>query len=112
MASAAKVELDIFSGRENPSWSLDEDSAAQLAALVRALPRAAVRRTPFDGLGYRGFVVAPAPASRQAFRVHGDAVWTNGDELRDPERQVEKFLWSSMPPNLRREFKDLVPGSP
>jgi hypothetical protein len=32
--------------------------------------------------------------------------------LRDPERQVEKFLWSSMPPDLRREFKDLVPGSP
>src|SRR5438128_5586430 len=53
-----KVTMDVFSGRPNPSWELDEDAGHAL------LRRLSVRRgviSPvdrgFDGLGFRGLVI-------------------------------------------------------
>jgi len=52
------VELDIFSGRPNPRWTLSPKEAQQLAERVRADPS---QLLPLDseagGLGYRGFVI-------------------------------------------------------
>ncbi|QSQ20887.1 hypothetical protein JY651_37545 [Pyxidicoccus parkwayensis] len=53
-----KVELDIFSGRPNPQWTLSKKDARQLAERVRADPSLLL---PMDaetgGLGYRGFII-------------------------------------------------------
>ena len=49
-----RIELDIFSGRPNPSWVLSTEEAAELVARVRALPQGGSQQTR---LGYRGFVV-------------------------------------------------------
>ncbi|MCP3137654.1 hypothetical protein [Pyxidicoccus xibeiensis] len=52
------VELDIFSGRPNPKWTLSEREVRQLAERIRADPSLLL---PLDadtgGLGYRGFVL-------------------------------------------------------
>jgi hypothetical protein len=53
------VELDIFSGRPNPRWTLSKAESKQLIERVRADPSLML---PLDaetgGLGYRGFVIS------------------------------------------------------
>jgi hypothetical protein len=52
------IELDIYSGRPNPSWKMDAketvDLLKQLAKLY-TLPKAELDVQ--DGLGYRGFII-------------------------------------------------------
>lgn len=50
------VELDLFSGRPNPSWELTPAESANFLQRLRALPRAAAGQ-PEEGLGYRGIIV-------------------------------------------------------
>ena len=50
------VTLGIYSGREDPSWDLRDDQAAELVAHIEALP-AAAGTPPQGGLGYHGFVL-------------------------------------------------------
>ncbi len=50
------VELDIYSGRPNPSWEMDAKQTAHLLkqlAKLSTLPKAVLDMQ--DGLGYRGF---------------------------------------------------------
>ena len=50
------VELDIFSGRPNPTWDLSKDQADEFASRLTDLPPC--DRVPtVGGLGYRGFEV-------------------------------------------------------
>src|SRR2546423_997363 len=53
------VEVDIYSGRENPGWDLGEAEAADFQTRLAALSpdMAGVPSLP-DGLGYRGLHVA------------------------------------------------------
>ena len=53
-----KVELDVFSGRSNPSWKLSTQEVVQLRRLLRKLPE--IRTNSAEAgeepsLGYRGF---------------------------------------------------------
>lgn len=50
------IELDIFSGRPNPSWELTPAESASFLQQLRALPRAGAGQ-PEEGLGYRGLIV-------------------------------------------------------
>lgn len=53
-----KVELDIFSGRPNPSWSLTGAQEKELIDRVQADPSIILPVTaPAGGLGYRGYIV-------------------------------------------------------
>ncbi len=51
-----RIELDIYSGRPNPSWELSPDEAAALLIRLRALPKGTAGAIE-AGLGYRGLVV-------------------------------------------------------
>ena len=51
-----EVELDIFSGRENPSWSLAGEPAQTLRQKLAELSPGPVSSEP-GHLGYRGFVL-------------------------------------------------------
>ncbi len=51
------VELDIFSGRPNPSWELSAEDASELAVRMTNLTLAG-KPPVMGGLGYRGFVIS------------------------------------------------------
>ena len=53
-----RVEVDLFSGRPNPAWTLDADEAREVGALLAALAPADVRAPREDLLGYRGVLVS------------------------------------------------------
>jgi hypothetical protein len=56
--TTVSVSLLVFSGRPDPEWTLDEQTAGQLAERVKkTLSGEQVRTEPIGGLGYRGFTV-------------------------------------------------------
>jgi hypothetical protein len=55
-----EVELDIFSGMPNPTWTLTPQEESELVDLVRAAPEQISPVATEDekfGLGYRGFII-------------------------------------------------------
>ena len=56
---SVRVTADIFSGRPNPEWTLNESQIAQLANQLRdAFAAPPLRAHIPDGLGYRGLIIA------------------------------------------------------
>jgi hypothetical protein len=92
---AMLIELDDFSGRPNPRWELDEQSAAALRAREARLTTSDVAPPESPGLGYRGFVY------RTDDDVHRAALgWVRTPQrvLADPALTVERFLLQRLPP--------------
>lgn len=79
----AGVELDIFSGRPNPQWTVSASELAPLLPNPEARPIAAASEPP--GLGYRGFLltcVSPETGDPTPIRVYGGTVSIGaGDDL-------------------------------
>jgi hypothetical protein len=91
------VELDVFSGRPNPRWELDEPASRELRRLESALSPATLAAPEPPGLGYRGFVYSdPAGTSR----AYGRHVRTAALVLADPDSSIERFLLARMPEEL------------
>ena len=94
-----RIELDVFSGRPNPEWTLTAAEAAELETMAAALPIADAPPPPFEGLGYRG-IVARYPAdpgwSLVAYRDTVRIRTLEGSEVReDPDARVERWLIST-----------------
>src|SRR5271157_1228182 len=53
--SRMKIELDVFSGRPNPTWILNDEEAKEFLAKFKALTASDSDKPLYDGLGYRGF---------------------------------------------------------
>lgn len=51
------VTLEVYSGRENPSWPLEGGTLAEVTSRVRDLGSAEAAPPPPNVLGYRGFRV-------------------------------------------------------
>jgi len=51
------VELDVYSGRPNPTWSLSAGQIAELLEALQELPPAD-KLTGENALGYRGFLLS------------------------------------------------------
>jgi len=97
----AKVTLQVYSGRENPSWSLSEKQIDELLALLNNLPKAEPNAFP-DGLGYRGFQVEltenATEKTHEIVAYKGRILYKTADAeayFTDPDRRLEKFLLKS-----------------
>jgi hypothetical protein len=72
-----QVELDIFSGRPNPSWTLSDKEEKELLDRVAADPMLMLPASATNGrLGYRGYVVTTVSESLDkklpsSFRIGG-----------------------------------------
>ncbi|HEX8903369.1 MAG TPA: hypothetical protein VF771_00860 [Longimicrobiaceae bacterium] len=111
-----RVEADLFSGRPNPTFTLDAEQAATLATLLRGLPAGGQRREP-PGLGYRGFVIRDAgdalPGCTTLRAFHGIVTAECGAESRDladPAQTVERWLLDVARPKLSAEVVDVIRG--
>lgn len=88
-----RVELDMFSGRPNPSWDAPAATGRELAKFERNLvPSRAAPEPP--ALGYRGFVYGEGRNARRAF---GGALTRAGQTFEDPGRRIERLLLATMP---------------
>ncbi len=89
------IELDVFSGRPNPRWELDEESSQQLSQLQGRLTASREASVEPPGLGYRGFLYADAGGQ---VRVYRGSVRTTRAVLADPSFSIEKYLLDRLPP--------------
>ena len=60
-----QVELDIFSGRPNPSWSLSAEETQEFWKLFRTLNVSSQAASTREGLGYRGLIVREVEESNE-----------------------------------------------
>jgi hypothetical protein len=110
----AKVELKIFSGRENPTWELSSEQTADFLLLVKDLPETDAKQRP-GGLGYQGFqVVLTAPRTKQKreISVFKGIVDDKSEKvevhLSDKDKKLEKLLLQSGTSRLPSELSDIV----
>lgn len=112
--TSTQVELDIFSGREAPNWSL---SAAEVKALLQMMSRLpSTAPTEFrDNLGYRGFTVKlPASLSgiTSSIKVFEGIIRYQTDNqikfFTDSERQVERWLLLNSKPHIPLELYTIL----
>jgi hypothetical protein len=55
------VTLEVYSGRENPSWPLEGSTLSDVTAKVRDLDAGPSAAAPQSVLGYRGFRIENLP---------------------------------------------------
>jgi hypothetical protein len=110
---AGQVELDVFSGRPNPTWTLSDADRADLRARLDALPAASATELGAD-LGYRGFVVRMPAAEGDIVTVRRGSVHVSGDGhgtggyYRDPDRGLERWLLTTGGTQVGPEVAQLV----
>jgi hypothetical protein len=88
------IELDIFSGRPNPHWSVSEATAATLREIVASRPPASLAPPAPPGLGYRGFVCSDGA---DTWRVYRGFVSRAGAVFADASFSIERLLLQGMP---------------
>lgn len=86
-----KVELDVFSGRPNPSWTLSPEEADELARRLEDLR--SLDQVPVEpGLGYRGFLLS-SPGREIRVYQGGVTVTEGGTTRRYADvSQIERWL--------------------
>lgn len=108
----ADVELDIYSGRANPTWRLTNAEAESLLKRLTTLPRTGPKELR-GHLGYRGFVVRLAHESTdQLIRVQSGTVHITQGESNfhagDEQRELERWLFHTGRPHLSNDVIQLV----
>jgi hypothetical protein len=110
VAGNIRVEIDIFSGRPNPSWELGPADSRTLADLVHHIPRAREADGYKDGLGFRGFVVDLVDDEKpRQLRISRTSISDGRNHFFDERCEVEKFLLSKMPADLREQLSSALP---
>lgn len=82
------VELDVFSGRPNPKWTLTDSESARVEEMLRDLPIGTKAAIP--GLGFRGFILSDG---KRRITVGGGMV--QGDDsgqIRRDSKGLEDYL--------------------
>jgi hypothetical protein len=108
MTPVLKIEVDMFSGRPNPGLELRGNQARRLRQLLeqKRLPLNDVEAV--DQLGFRGFIVKPESASREAYRVKGEVVQIGGRAFLDPNRDTQNYILSVLPQRLKSMLRPLL----
>lgn len=92
------VEVDVFSGRQNPRWILSEEDAAQLLGLLAQLKFDNTSISDPPDLGYRGFRCTEGNVTVAV--VYRDRAVVGDRGRTDPQRSVERWLVATMPDSL------------
>ncbi len=109
-----RVTLDVFSGRPNPAWVLDESEAHTLLEKLKNLPPA---RNAFfsDKLGYRGFILEVSDSeSKETTQIRlykGNVTYGEGREAKfykDNESAIERFLLSLAGARIDVEMQEYI----
>jgi hypothetical protein len=108
MAARCEVELDIFSGMPNPTWSLMDDEADRFVKQLTTLPHTSARKLA-GNLGYRGFIVqCTRGAGTQVVRIQtGTVQMVDGATTTfalDEMRRLERWLLDTGKPHMRPEI--------
>ena len=93
--TAIEVELDVFAGMPNPTWTLSETDADVLLSKLSELKKTTARPRSTK-LGYRGIVVRVSQEPRREIYIQDGVVETidqsSSTFFVDPQRSLERWL--------------------
>lgn len=114
MPARVEVELDLYSGMPNPTWTLTDAEADSLVKQLAALPRTSA--TDLAGnLGYRGFIVRVTQgADTQLIRIQTGTVHIAKGAMNlyalDADRALERWLLDTGKPYLKSDIVKVLEG--
>ncbi len=100
---SAQVELGLYSGVPDPSWTLTTAEANELAAALAGLARVD-EPAASGGLGYHGFTIVTPDGRLVAYE--GKVLDAESDPpyvLDDPDRTIERLLLGTAQPHVTAE---------
>jgi len=110
------VEIDVFSGRENPRVNLDAAVTGQLYAMLSDQEAAGPLKPaalPEQGLGFRGFILIPADTSLPVLRILSTAVYVKGSgpylRLDDPNEHFYTRVYDAIRPLIGEDVRGALP---
>ncbi len=105
------VELQIFSGRRNPSWQLDAEERDGFLALLDSIKDTSTPRIMPEHLGYRGFLVTREANELGRFvtiYIFQNIALVEGESTtkyyQDPAKKLEKYLLESAGKHLDNDL--------
>ena len=103
-----EVELDIFSGMPNPTWTLTDAEEDSFIKRLAALERSSSSELS-GNLGYRGFIVQCMQGDNlQLIRVQKGSVQISDNATEvyasDKNRDLERWLLNTAKPHLDDEL--------
>jgi hypothetical protein len=106
------VYLDMLSGMPNPKWVLTEVEENDFVARLATATATSSGTLP-DGFGYNGFVVVVKSGGRsQDFRIHNGIIYLldgiNPTRLQDKNRELERWLFKTGKPHLKKEQIQMI----
>jgi len=109
-----RVTLNIFSGLRNPSWGMSPATFHEFGERLKRLPKANMSTKPYDAWSfYAGYTIEWANGRAHTLTVFNEqVVEESGDagddrvEQLDPGRQLEAWLFTTMPAELTRVLDD------
>jgi hypothetical protein len=112
LSARVEVELDIFSGRPNPTWVLTVAETKSFGQQLAELPRTSACELS-AGLGYQGLVVTRVKgAEARVIRIQNGCVHiAEGDRTihtRDEGRELERWLIDTGRPRLTENVIEIV----
>lgn len=99
------VELDIFSGKPNPSWRLSIEQVDFLQASLKSLDVSCEKPIAPD-LGYRGFVVTLNNNVR--IIIYGGTISIHKKVFLDRDRKLERWLVRTGDQKISEALKQVV----
>jgi hypothetical protein len=94
-----KIELDIFSGRENPFWNLSRNESETFMEKFSSLSETKENASFAGGLGYRGIIITGEPIKDkrlEVIRIYRGLANAKAEghvlNLSDPGRALELWL--------------------
>lgn len=112
MPVRVEVELDIFSGMPNPTWTLSEVDGRAFLTRVAELPIISARKLS-DNLGYRGFSLDVLSGTEtRHIRVQNGLVQALSSDAEvfysDRNRMLERWLLHSGWPYLDNKVRSIM----
>jgi hypothetical protein len=97
-----RVELDVFSGRQNPEWNLTAQEGEEFSYMFRDLAKSESIGPIEDGLGYRGLIVKGLEGTVEGYdeiHIYRGSVLAYMDNQSssfiDKDRTLERWLFST-----------------
>ena len=104
---AIEVTLDVYSGFENPSWTLEANQEAEFFELLNSLePRSEEQAERPPPLGYRGFEIQSSESVNvtKPIRIYAEVVDHGGRKYIDAGRRLERWLLKTAPSTVSEKL--------
>lgn len=110
-----RIEMDIFSGRENPFWNLNINESESFIEKILSLPEGNMNESIDAGLGYRGLIITGDLLKDKCIdeiRIFGGLAnvmaMDNVSNLSDSGRDLELWLIETSRTHIDSELYDSV----